>query len=106
MHVVTLGNGSAWREVVSPAMGGSFNSYCSVVIVDGSAYWFTSPADRVMALDLKDDRLMSFPGPPGVRPVRRAPEASWKLTSINARLGVAFTHYETEATRVEVWDQG
>ncbi|KAF8654483.1 hypothetical protein HU200_061673 [Digitaria exilis] len=57
-----------WREVVSPAMSGSYNFFCGgVVCVDGSAYWFTLFADRVMALDLEDERFMSFPGRLGHR---------------------------------------
>lgn len=53
-----------------------------------------------MALDLKGERLVSFPGPVSARPVRKPAEASWKLTNVNARLGVAFRCYEPEAVRM------
>ncbi|CAL5005533.1 unnamed protein product [Urochloa decumbens] len=108
VHVFTLGGGgpsATWREVVSPAMDGCYhNSFCGIVSVDGSVYWFTSRADRVVALDLGDDeRVTLFQGPPGVRPVERVGEASWKVTSVHARLGVAVPRYEAETTTVEVW---
>jgi len=68
-------------------------------------YWFTSRADWVMALDLRDERVTTFLGPPAVRRVAagREAEASWKLTSVHARLGVAFPRREPAGVRVEVW---
>nr|CAB3481321.1 unnamed protein product [Digitaria exilis] len=98
VHVLTLG-GSVWRKVVSSAMDVYYRG--DVVCVDGFAYWFSSFGDRVVALDLKDERLISFPGPPSVRSVGMAEEATWKLTSVNARLGVAFR--SKKPARVEVW---
>ncbi|CAL5013235.1 unnamed protein product [Urochloa decumbens] len=103
-HVLTLGDGPAsWREVVSPAMAESYNAFCGIVGIDGSVYWFTSRANRVMALDLEDERVTSFRGPPGVRPVKMPWQASWQVTSVHARLGVAIPCYEAAATVVEVW---
>ncbi|CAL4999534.1 unnamed protein product [Urochloa decumbens] len=72
VHVLTLCDGSpaARREVVSPALSGSHNAFCGIASVDGSVYWFTSGADRVVALDVGDDeRVTSFLAPPGVHPV-------------------------------------
>ncbi|KAG2579583.1 hypothetical protein PVAP13_6NG263400 [Panicum virgatum] len=79
------------------------NLFCGIVAVDGSVYWFTSCADRVMALDLKDECVTSFPGPPGVRRVAVTGQASWKLTNVHARRGVAVPRYEPAGVRVEVW---
>ncbi|CAL5013236.1 unnamed protein product [Urochloa decumbens] len=107
VHVLTLcddGSPAAWREVVSPALSGSHNPLCGIVSVDGSVYWFTSGADRVVALDVGDDeRVTSFLGPPGVHPVERMPEASWKVTSVHARLGVVIPRCEMAAMTMEVW---
>ncbi|KAG2584135.1 hypothetical protein PVAP13_6KG276900 [Panicum virgatum] len=66
------------------------SSSCGVAAVDGSVYWFASRADWVMALDLRDERVTTFLGPPAVRRVAagREAEASRKRTSVHARLGV------------------
>ncbi|KAF8654481.1 hypothetical protein HU200_061671 [Digitaria exilis] len=109
VHVLTLdGSSSAWREVVSTFKHVGYYSHYGGggVCVDGSAYWFDSFGDRIMALDLKDERLTSFPGPPGVRCMDMGMvvhDATWKLTSVNARLGVVFSSYKSAATRVDVW---
>nr|CAB3468330.1 unnamed protein product [Digitaria exilis] len=103
VHVLTLGC-SVWRKAV-PSMADVTYYDCSggVVCVDGSAYWFSLSGNRVVALDLKDERLTSFPGPPGMRSIGVASEASFKLTSVNARLGVVFPSYKPATTRVVVW---
>ncbi|CAL4980249.1 unnamed protein product [Urochloa decumbens] len=124
VHVLTLGGSdpAAWREVVSPAMAGSYNASCGIVGVDGSVYWFTSRADRVMALDLADERITSFRGPPEVglvggmgkprprgslRPSTRGCNADLldpvSAHHLRARLGVAVPCYEQAAMTVEVW---
>ncbi|CAO2184103.1 unnamed protein product [Urochloa humidicola] len=103
VHVLTVGDSSSWREVASPAMVGSYNPFCGIVSVDGSVCWFTSRANSVVALDLGDERVTSFLGPPGVRLVATPGEASWKVTSVHARLGVAVPRYEPAAMTVEVW---
>nr|CAB3481320.1 unnamed protein product [Digitaria exilis] len=109
VHVLTLdGSSSSWREVVSTFKHVGYYSHYGGggVCVDGSAYWFDSFGDRIMALDLKDERLTSFPGPPGVRCMDMGMvvhDATWKLTSVNARLGVVFSSYKSAATRVDVW---
>ncbi|CAL5013233.1 unnamed protein product [Urochloa decumbens] len=102
-HVLTLGESASWREVVSPAMADGYNPFCGIVGVDGSVCWFTSRADRVVALDLGDEQVTSFMGPPGVQLVLTTGEASWKVTNVHARLGVVVPHYEATAMKVEVW---
>ncbi|CAO2144511.1 unnamed protein product [Urochloa humidicola] len=92
-------------------MAESYNALCGIVAVNGSLYWFTSRADRVVALDLGDDeRVTSFQGPPGVRPIEKMGDALWKdrVTSVHARLGVAVPSYEVaqiaaSTMTVEVW---
>ncbi|KAL6661726.1 hypothetical protein ACP70R_001110 [Stipagrostis hirtigluma subsp. patula] len=106
VQVFTLGDDSSWREVAAAALatGASYNPSCGIVTVDGSAYWFTASADRVVALDLgEDERVTSFDAPPPVRPVQTPEEASWQVTAVHARLGVAVSYREPTMTRVEVW---
>ncbi|OEL22125.1 hypothetical protein BAE44_0016856 [Dichanthelium oligosanthes] len=110
VHVLTLGDPAAWREVVDlsrapAAMGGSYNPCCGIVSVDGSVYWLASCAERVMALDLEDESLASFHVPPTVvRPVGPVAKASWKLTSVHSRLGVTVAITSPAGTTVvEVW---
>ncbi|TVU05374.1 hypothetical protein EJB05_48533, partial [Eragrostis curvula] len=66
VHTFTLGD-SAWREVADPSLSWSYDPSCGIVAVDGSTYWITSSADRLMALDLEDERLTSFEAPPTAR---------------------------------------
>ncbi|KAK3122055.1 hypothetical protein QOZ80_8BG0664540 [Eleusine coracana subsp. coracana] len=105
----TTGGDSGWREVAVPSAlrRGCYHPLCGIVCVDGTAYWFTLGADRVMALDLKDERLTSFQGPSStmhVRPVRCEFTASWKVTSVHGSLGVVVPHYDNpRVVTVEVW---
>ncbi|CAO2162911.1 unnamed protein product [Urochloa humidicola] len=64
--VCTLGGGSGLREVpvlAGPADTASYHDYSDIVTVDGSTYWLTGRADRVVALDLRDERVASFEAP-------------------------------------------
>ncbi|RCV31637.1 hypothetical protein SETIT_6G193800v2, partial [Setaria italica] len=57
--VFTLGGGTSWREVPGTTPG--------AVSVDGFTYWLDALADRVMALDLQDERVTCFNVPPALR---------------------------------------
>ncbi|KAL6646087.1 hypothetical protein ACP70R_017695 [Stipagrostis hirtigluma subsp. patula] len=100
--VHTLGD-SAWREVPVLAADWSYSDAGGLVSVDGSTYWLTARADRVVALDLGDDeRVTSFETPPVLRLVLPG-KNSCQLTSVHARLGVVVTRQQPAATRVDVW---
>uniref|UniRef100_A0A0E0LWB6 F-box associated beta-propeller type 3 domain-containing protein n=1 Tax=Oryza punctata TaxID=4537 RepID=A0A0E0LWB6_ORYPU len=58
VRVLTLGSEDAsWRDVPMPAGGSSRRGSCGVVSVDGATYWVTRDTERVMSLDLSDERV-------------------------------------------------
>ncbi|CAL5005582.1 unnamed protein product [Urochloa decumbens] len=104
VSVFTLGaDTTSWREVPVTAPGASCSEYClsEVVSVDGVMYWLTAATNRIMALDLGDERVTWLDVPPPVR-ADLTPEKGgrWRLTSVHARLGIAAT---TSWGGVEVW---
>nr|TKW10936.1 hypothetical protein SEVIR_6G201700v2 [Setaria viridis] len=105
VRVFTLGE-SEWREVPLPLLAPdtSYHDSGDVVAVDGSTYWLTARADRVMALDLEDERVASFEAPPCLRLLQVPEKATCQLTNVHGRLGVLVTrHQPTATTRVDVW---
>ncbi|CAL5005580.1 unnamed protein product [Urochloa decumbens] len=99
--VFTLG-GASWREVPVVGTPGATSCHRSseAATVDGVAYWLNAPCDRVVALDLGDERVTWLDTPAAAAP-RPAPEEAgrWQLTSVHARLGLAVA----SRTRVIVW---
>ncbi|KAL6661190.1 hypothetical protein ACP70R_000574 [Stipagrostis hirtigluma subsp. patula] len=98
VQVFTLG-GASWRTVpVLAAPGASYDRSCEAVSVDGWTYWLAAFSDdhRVMALDLKDERVTAFDVPAAAQLLATS---EWQLTNVHARLGLVVTTHE----RVEVW---
>ncbi|CAN6374398.1 unnamed protein product [Urochloa humidicola] len=104
VYVLTLGGGSpaAWREIALPGIAVCHNPFCSMVSVDGSTYWLTMLSDRVVALDLADERVTSFQSPLFAKGGEQA-LLLLKLTNVHARLGVAILRDEPLAKTIEVW---
>ncbi|CAO2202342.1 unnamed protein product [Urochloa humidicola] len=111
VHVLALGGGeSVWREVPVRAltMDTSYHDTGGVVTVDGSTYWLTARADRVVELDLggDDERVASFAAPPCLQVLQVPKMATCQLTCVHGRLGVLITRQQpaaTSAARVDVW---
>ena len=84
VHVFTLGEPS-WRDVhLAPADARCSLGVSSLVDVDGTVYWMTEDAGRIVAFDLEDERITgTMPLPVPAKP------ASCRLTKVHARLGVA-----------------
>ncbi|CAO2202341.1 unnamed protein product [Urochloa humidicola] len=105
--VYTLGEmDSGWRKVpvlASPADTGSYHDSGDVVTVDGSTYWLTGRANRVVALDLSDERVASFEAPASLQLLQVPEKATCQLTSVDGRLGVLVTRKQPTAARVDVW---
>lgn len=104
VHMYTLGDPD-WREVPTPP-GSSYNDSGNLVSVDGTTYWLTAGADRVVALELDDERITSFDGPPVVRHLQMSNKNAIKchLTSVQNRLGMVIMRQSSAATtRVDVW---
>ncbi|KAL6644277.1 hypothetical protein ACP70R_015885 [Stipagrostis hirtigluma subsp. patula] len=101
LQVFTLGDAS-WRDVpvLTPNVRYPDESRNMLVSVDGSAYWLTAFADRVMALDLDDERVTSFEGPPVLQLLQGA---ACQLTIVHARLGVVVRRRMPAVTRFDVW---
>ncbi|CAL5001483.1 unnamed protein product [Urochloa decumbens] len=96
--VFTLGRDTtSWREVPVTAPRGSYSKskYCGeVVSVDGVMYWLNAASNRIMELDLGDERATWLDVPPSVWAGGLTPEeggGGWRLTSVHARLGIAAT---------------
>ncbi|KAL6610034.1 hypothetical protein ACP70R_040003 [Stipagrostis hirtigluma subsp. patula] len=101
VHVFTLGiDGPAsreWREVPAPA-GSSCRLRSGLVSIDGDTYWATKDADRVMSLDLKDERFDLLEWPP-------LAGGTCRLTDVHGRLGLVavWSRDEPNRSRTEVW---
>lgn len=101
VQVFTLG-GASWREVLVHARVASCSPSCKAVSIDGFTYWLNKLSSKVMALDLKDERVTCLDTPPALRTWttdRLQDETRWQLTNVHARLGIALG----SATGVEVW---
>ncbi|CAL5005584.1 unnamed protein product [Urochloa decumbens] len=103
--VFTLGaDTTAWREVPVTAPGASYSrNHGEVVSVDGVMYWLNAASNRIMELDLGDERATWLDVPPSVWAGGLTPEeggGGWRLTSVHARLGIAAT---TPWGGVDVW---
>ncbi|CAO2202328.1 unnamed protein product [Urochloa humidicola] len=98
--VFTLG-GTAWRVVPVLAPGAtSYHRASEAATIDGVTYWLNAPCDRVVALDLGDERVTCHHTPPAAAQWLAPGEAGrWQLTSVHARLGLAVA----SRTRVVVW---
>ncbi|TVU19237.1 hypothetical protein EJB05_35376, partial [Eragrostis curvula] len=108
VHVFTLRDGgSSWRKVRAPA-GSSCHLRFGFVTIDGVTYWAKTNAERIMAFDLKDERVELLECPP-------VPMMSWReqyswhqhphLTDVRGRLGlvVGCGHDSFQRSMNEVW---
>lgn len=102
VQVFTLGD-TSWRTVPVSALGSSYDCSSGAISVDGSTYWLSAFTDRVMALDLDNESVTSFPVPPQAkRPVSAYPgELRWQLTNIHGKLGLVVTDLTMQVK--EVW---
>ncbi|KAK3123752.1 hypothetical protein QOZ80_8AG0635490 [Eleusine coracana subsp. coracana] len=105
VQVFTLGDDKAWREV-PVLVQASCNLSSEPLSLNGRTYWLTESSDRVMALDLKDERVTSF-RMPSVKQTGPIPAgAKWQLTNAHGKPGVvvsAVHPYQAAAERVDVW---
>ncbi|GJN15867.1 hypothetical protein PR202_gb02812 [Eleusine coracana subsp. coracana] len=105
VQVFTLGDDKAWREV-PVLVQGSCNLSSEPLSLNGRTYWLTESFDRVMALDLNDERVTSFTVP-SVKQTGPIPAgAKWQLTNAHGNLGVVVSAahpYEAAWERVGVW---
>ncbi|TVU05390.1 hypothetical protein EJB05_48550, partial [Eragrostis curvula] len=102
VQVFTLGDdASSWRNLPVLDTGVSYHGSCRVVSVDGWTYWLTACSDRVMALDLRDERVTSFRALAATGPAAAYGDAHWMLTNIHAGLGLVL--WNAAIGWVKVW---
>jgi F-box interacting protein len=86
VHVFALGEAS-WREVHTGIDARcSLGSSCRLAEVDGTVYWLTEDTGKIMAFDLKHERLTRVEPLPVPEP---AMPNTYNLAKVHGRLGVA-----------------
>ncbi|BAT06039.1 F-box protein At3g07870 [Oryza sativa Japonica Group] len=98
VQVYTLGEAASWRDVPAPA-GSSRRKSCGLVSVDGFTYWVAMDTEKVMSLDLKDERItvvITLPAPAS------EPGRQCRLTEAHGRLAVAAIVTQPTNTKTEV----
>nr|TKW27534.1 hypothetical protein SEVIR_3G263200v2 [Setaria viridis] len=103
VHVFTLGDDVAWREVPAPAGSGCRLRF-GLINVDACTYWVTRDAQRIMVFDLGDESFALLEWPP-------LPVLLWmmdgdhtcRLTEVRGRLGlvVCRPHHELNKAKTE-----
>nr|CAB3483351.1 unnamed protein product [Digitaria exilis] len=101
----------SWRELPAAALNNiipdadsSFHDTGDVLVtVDGATHWLTARAERVVALDLDDERVVCFEAPPVVKLLKVPEKATCQLTNVHERLGVMVMRQHTPAARVDLW---
>uniref|UniRef100_A0A0E0LWB8 F-box domain-containing protein n=1 Tax=Oryza punctata TaxID=4537 RepID=A0A0E0LWB8_ORYPU len=99
VKVYTLGEAVSWRDVPAPA-GSCLRKSCGLVSVDGFTYWVAKDTEKVMSLDLKDERfaaVITLPAPAS------EPGRKCHLTEAHGRLAVAAIVTQPTNTKTEVW---
>nr|TKW27533.1 hypothetical protein SEVIR_3G263100v2 [Setaria viridis] len=104
--VFTLGGGGCswgWRDAPAPA-GSSCHLRFGIVTIDGVSYWVTRDAERIMSLDLGDERVavVKSPSMPVPLPMVIYP---CHLTNVRGRVGFAMCRPDNEfgRSKTEVW---
>ncbi|CAM0913049.1 unnamed protein product [Alopecurus aequalis] len=87
LQVITLGE-APWRDVPAEPAVKSYNGY-GVVSVDGSVYWAAKSehAEKVMSLDLEDERVAPITSLPSVLSNPKDVDG-WHLAEVHGRLGI------------------
>jgi hypothetical protein len=85
VHVFTLGEAS-WREVHTGIDARCSLGSSSLAEVDGTVYWLTEDTGKIMAFDLKHERLTRVEPLPVPEP---AMPNTYDLAKVHGRLGVA-----------------
>ncbi|XP_072148408.1 uncharacterized protein [Setaria viridis] len=98
--VFTLGGGGCswgWRDAPAPA-GSSCHLRFGIVTIDGVSYWVTRDAERIMSLDLGDERVavVKSPSMPVPLPMVIYP---CHLTNVRGRVGFAMCRPDNEFGR-------
>ncbi|TVU05391.1 hypothetical protein EJB05_48551, partial [Eragrostis curvula] len=104
LQVFTLGDAS-WRQVPVRIPGTTYQLSSGAISVDGWTYWLTAVADRVMAMDLEDERVTSISLPQAERPssISADVDAGWQLTNVHAGLGLVTTYRRSWERTLKVW---
>ncbi|CAO2191918.1 unnamed protein product [Urochloa humidicola] len=88
----------AWRDVPTP--GASCRLDAGVVSVLGVTYWLTKAAERVVAFDVREERVASCMALPAK--ARRG--YVWHLAEVDGRLGLISTSYSwVTPEKIDVW---
>ena len=93
VQVFTLGE-RLWRDVPTPGMSCSLDA--GILSVDGAMYWLTVDTEKIMSLDLKEERVTpvkSLPAPAGT---------NCHLTVVRGRLGIAISDTSVSLEKIEV----
>ncbi|CAN6337729.1 unnamed protein product [Urochloa humidicola] len=114
VRVLTLGDTGprAWRDVPAPPGSSCLLRFGLITVSSGVTYWVTEDAERLMSLDLKDDRVAIVESPP--MPVPLVPLKSYgpeyvnvypcRLTEVHGRLGLAARRpCDGGMSKTEVW---
>jgi F-box interacting protein len=99
-HVITLGDAS-WRDMPAGPDAKCDLGY-GVISVDGATYWASKGAEKVMSLDLEDERVTSIASLPSVL-LDSEDGGRWHLAEVHGRLGIVFSHVSSETEKTEVW---
>ncbi|KAK3123754.1 hypothetical protein QOZ80_8AG0635510 [Eleusine coracana subsp. coracana] len=105
VQVFTLGDAS-WRTVPVTMVCSSYDLSSGAVNIDGSTYWLSAFADRVMALDLDGESVTSFCVALQARRRASFAQDGWQLTNIHGRLGVVVTGFTIQVKEVWVLEEG
>uniref|UniRef100_A0A0D9X995 F-box domain-containing protein n=1 Tax=Leersia perrieri TaxID=77586 RepID=A0A0D9X995_9ORYZ len=101
VKVFTLGEDVyvSWRDVPAPA-GSSMRKGCGFVSVDGVTYWVAMDTEKVMSLDLGNERfeaVITLPAPAS------EPGRTCRLVEAHGRLAVAAIVTQPTNTKTEAW---
>jgi F-box interacting protein len=96
VQAFTLGEKS-WRNLPTPGM--SCNLDAGILSIDGAMYWLTVGTEKLMSLDLEEEKervtpVKSLPAPAG---------PNCHLTVVRGRLGIAISDGSSPLEKIEVF---
>ncbi|OEL30155.1 hypothetical protein BAE44_0008830 [Dichanthelium oligosanthes] len=104
VHVLTVEDGSEWREVPAPAGSGCRLRFglVSILVV---TYWVTKDAGRIMSFDLKDESFALLEWQPMPVLLWMDDDHTCRLTDVPGRLGLVVwrPRHEHMRAETEVW---